>query len=423
MARARATERSANAAVRTFGRAMNFKTAHLEPSSQDRLIGQTGKVPVTVTGTDFEFTTKVECKRLNDEFATAENLPFRLPKGLREGPQDHMDIQIDTAHLDPAAYALFISQQDGKSHPVDFKILPNPPRIDNFPIIVNQGAAAQHFLLKGQRLDLLTKLEASGATLNLNPPAPNQTERSLTIELKSSPRPGTALPVKTYMQDRSEAVTFPSALEITGPLPAIASSRLSLPKGMAIAVRSDEFPAGYTLNAMLDVRNIQRKSVLRLACADGVGESATLHIGEQTAQSTLQQLSPDQLFLAFSTSGLPAGCTLQGVIDNGRDGSSQPFALAQILRVPQIDSLTVDATGTYQVVGTNLEMIAKLGWDEPSGVDVAGLPTPLAGQGLKQSLEIRLPDPPTPDAKLHVWLRGDKESRATTVAAPPVSGG
>ncbi|HLJ49295.1 MAG TPA: hypothetical protein VKU01_24950 [Bryobacteraceae bacterium] len=403
----------------------DFKTAHLDPASQDQLIRESGKVPVKLTGSDFEFTTKVECKKLNDEFAIAENVPFRLPKGLREGPQDYMDIQLDTAHFDPGGYQLLISQQDGKSHPVDFKVLPNPPKIENFPIIVNQGAAAQHFVLKGQRLDLLTKLEAPGATLSLNAAAPNQTERSLTIELKSAPRPGTALAVKTYLQDRSEPVSFPNALEITGPLPVIASSRLSLPKGMAIAVRSDEFPAGYTLNAVLDVRNIQRKSVLRLACADGVGESASLRIGEQTAQSTLQQLSPDQLFLAFGTSGLPAGCSLQGVIDNGREGSSQPFALAQILRVPQVDLFTVSSTPPqngardYQLVGTNLEMIGKVGWDANDAVDVASLPTPLAGQGLKQSLDVRLPDPPAAGASLFVWLRGDKVGRATTVVLPP----
>ena len=55
---------------------------------------------------------------------------------------------------------------------------------------------------------------------------------------------------------------------------------------------------------MLDVKNIERQSVLRLACADGVGEQAALHVGEQTARWNLQQLSPDQLFLAFDTSGL-----------------------------------------------------------------------------------------------------------------------
>src|ERR1035441_3606838 len=62
-------------------------------------------------------------------------------------------------------------------------------------------------------------------------------------------------------------------------------------KGIAIAVRPDEFPAGYTMNAMLDVKNIERQSILRLSCADGVGENAALHIGEQTATWNLQQVA------------------------------------------------------------------------------------------------------------------------------------
>lgn len=402
----------------------DFKEAHLDPVSQDRLLAGSGKAPATLTGSDFEFTTKVEVQKLNDEFATPEAVRFLLPKGLREGPQDHMDVQIATQDLDPGAYELLISQQDGTKHPVEFKLLPNPPKIDNLPIIVNQGAATQHFLLKGERLGLITKLEASGAVLNLNPPAPNQTERSLTVELKSSPQPGTTLPARVYLQDRSKPLTLPDALEITGPLPVIASSKLSLPAGVAISVRSGEFPAGYTLNAFLDVKNIERKSVLRLACVDGVGKQVSLQIGEQTSQWNLQQLSPDQLFLAFETSGLPAGCLLQAVIDNGRDGSSQPFTLAHILRMPQIDSFTVSTSQPqngmrqYKLTGENLEMIQKLGWEESNAMDVSGLPVPLPGPGLKQSVEINLPDPPNPEAQICVWLRGDKQGRVATIKAP-----
>ncbi|HMC61226.1 MAG TPA: hypothetical protein VKJ01_18700, partial [Candidatus Solibacter sp.] len=160
------------------------------------------------------------------------------------------------------------------------------------------------------------------------------------------------------------------------------------------------------------------------ACADGMGGHASLHIGEQTSHWSLQQLSPDQLFLAFESSGLPAGCSLQAVIDNGRDGSSQPFTLAHLLRIPNIDSFTVshnqpqDGIRQYQLTGQNLEMIQKLGWDENNGVDFSGLPMPLPGPGLNQSIEINLPDPPSPEAMLWIWLRGDKQSRATTSKAP-----
>jgi hypothetical protein len=402
----------------------DFSTAHLDTASQDRLLAKSGKAPVTVRGSDFEFATKVELKKLNDEFATAQGARFLLPNGLRKGPQDHMDVQIDTEELDPGAYTLLISQQDDKSHPVNFKVLPNPPKISNLPILVNQGAATQHFALKGERLELITKLEAPGAVLQLNPAESNQTERSVTVALQSPPKPGTALPVKAYLQDRSEPLTLPDALEIAGPLPVIASSRLSLPAGMAIIVRSDEFPAGYTLNAMLDVKNLERQSVVRLVCVEGVGEQALLHIGEQNRHHSLQQLSPDQLFLAFDTSGLPAGCSLQAVIDNGRGSSSPPFTLAHILRVPRIDSFTVSANPPqnelrrYQLTGENLEMIAKLGWDDVHAGEVSDLPEPLPGPGMKQSIGINLPDPPDSESKLYVWLRGDQQGRLATIPPP-----
>ena len=95
----------------------DFKQAKLEPSSQDKLLARAGKFPVTLKGADFEFTTKVELEKLGDEFATTEPARFILPKGLREGPQNHMDVQIDTANLDPGEYALLVSQQNGKSSP------------------------------------------------------------------------------------------------------------------------------------------------------------------------------------------------------------------------------------------------------------------------------------------------------------------
>lgn len=406
--------------VRPLG---DFKQAHLDAASQDRLTAASGKDAITLTGGDFEFITKVEMKKLNDEFASAASVPFHLPKGLRKGPQDRVDVQIDTENLSPAAYELLISQPGTKSHAVNFKVLPNAPHIDNLPIIVNQGAGAQHFVLKGQRLGLLAKLEAPGAVFKLGTGS-GDGERSVTVDMNSTPSPGTELAVKEFLDDRSAPLTLSDALEITGPLPLIASSKLSLPAGMAIAIRANEFPAGYTLNALLDVKNIERSSVLRLECADGVGEHAALALGQRTEHWNIEQLSPDQLFLAYDTSGLPAGCTLQAVVDNGRGGKSKPFKLAEILPVPQVDSFAVTAdppvngARQYRLAGTNLELLAKLGWDASNAVTVSELPAPLPGPGLKQSIEVNLPDPPDPSGNLYVWLRGDKQARATTIQAP-----
>jgi hypothetical protein len=370
-----------------------------------------------VTGSDFQFTTKVELKKVGDEFATAEPVPFLLPKGLRLGPQASMDVQIDTAKLEPGNYKLLVSQGDAKSHPVNVQILPDPPKIVNLPILVNEGVPTQHYVLKGERLDLLKTLEAAGAKIELGPSSGGGAERPVTLQLKADPRPGTTAAIAAVLRDRNAPLMLPDALEITGPLPVIASSKLSLPGGMAIALLPEEFPAGYTFAAMLDVKNVDPKSFLRLACAEGVGAHPALHLGEQNAAGSLTQLSQDQLFLSYDTSAFPSGCTLQAILDNASSGQSQPFQLAHIIRLPRIVSFQAATRPgiDYTLTGSNLEMIGKVGWDQSTGVDVPGLPVPIPGQGQQQSLTVNLPEPTNPRAPLFLWLRGESTGRATTI--------
>jgi len=410
----------------------DFKNAKLLPASQDNLLAHTGKVAVTLSGDDFEFADKVELKKLGDEFAVAEPLRFLLPVGPHKGPQDHMDIQIDTSGLDPGKYQLLISQDDSKAKPVTVAVLPNLPKIENLPVLLNQGVATQHFVLKGERLQLLSKLESPIADFQLSDTSPSGTERSLVVSLKGDAKSGTSDPITAYLSDRTEPWKLPDAIQITGPLPAIASIKLSLPTGLAIALLPDEFPAGYMLTALLDVKNIRPKSVLRLSCLEDVGAHPALTLGEQSAKSSLQQLSPDQLFLSYDTSEFPAGCTLQGQIDNGQDGKSQPVELAHLRRLPSITSFTaepappppaIDALRTYELRGMNLEMVEKVGWDANTPQSIPGLPTPIQGQGQMQSLMVSLPDPPNPKATLYIWLRGETAGRATTISLTPSQSG
>ncbi len=397
-----------------------FSQARIQPVSQDRLVAKSGKIAVTLDDTDFEFLTKVELKKLNDEFAVAEPARFVLPKGLREGPQPHADVQIDTSNLDPGKYELLLSQQDAKSHGMPLNILPNLPKIDNLPVLANQGEATQHYVLKGERLNLLEKLSAPGVSFELGQATENGNDRSVTVQLKSDLKPGSTLPIQADVADRSEPMKLPGALQITGPLPAIASSHLSLPAGMAITLPQDEFPAGYNLTVMLDVRNVQPTSVVKLACADDLAAPVSLRIGEQTATYSLQQLSSDQLFLSFDTSGFPAGCLLQATIENRHTGQSTPFPLAHIVRLPSIESFEATSAAPqngkriYVLTGRNLEMIEQAGWDQLGGTQVTELPTPVQGQGQKQTLQIALPDPPPAHCTLYVWLRGAKTASATS---------
>jgi len=246
------------------------------------------------------------------------------------------------------------------------------------------------------------------------------------VKLKADPQQGATLPVQAYLTDRTEPLNLPEALQITGPLPVIASSKLSVPTGGQISLLKDEFPAGYTLNAMLDVKNMAPAGTLQLACADDIGPHTSLHVGEETPSSSLNQLSQDQLFLSFDTSPLPAGCSLQTVIDNGRNGKSQPYTLAHIVRLPRIDSFDPAPAGVlvqngkeaYTLTGRNLELIQALGWDAAAPVMITDLPMPIPGQGQLQELQPVLPVPPARQAMLLVWLRGEKTPRSTTVTAP-----
>lgn len=402
----------------------DFRGSKLEASSQDRLLAKAGKLAVTLEGADFEFTDKVQLKKEGDEFAIAETIPFVLPKGLRAGPQQHMDVQIDTGGLDAGDYQLLITQQDGKAHPVPIRVLPNPPEIANLPILANEGATTQHYVLKGTRLGLLARLEAPGVRLQLDPSTASDSERNVTVELNSAAHPGAAFPISEYLSDRTEPLVIPDGLRITGPLPAIASSTLSLPATLPMTVNPGEIPADSTLSALLDVRNVSPRSQLRVGCDGDSSATTTIRIGEQNERWSLQQLSQDQLFLSYDTAGLPAGCTVQIRIDTPGSGESQPYVLAHVVRLPQIEQFTAtgdqtaDGRHVYELTGRNLEMIDKTGWDQLTGSDVTGLPVPLPGPGRKQSLRVYLPDPPTPSAPLYVWIRGDKNGRGTSVVAP-----
>lgn len=399
----------------------DFKNAQLEPDSQDKLIAKTGKIPVTLASADFEFITKVELKKAADEFATAEPVPFKLPIGLRDGPQRRMDLQIDTSALDPGVYDLLIDQQDNRTHTVPIKILPSLTKIENLPLIANEGVGTENYVLKGENLHLIARLEMPGAVVDLG--TAGATERKITVHLEKSPPVGTTLEMKAYLNDRHEPLTFAEAIRVTGPLPAITAATPAPPVGMAIQLRDNEFPAGYTLSASINVKNVQPVSVLELGCFGDPSPRLLLHPGEETDTASLQKLGAGAYFVSFDTSRWPAGCSVQARWDNGGAGKSQPFTLGGLIRIPQIDSfqMTAEDAGNNLLVGVltgrNLETIEKVGWDLTTGYDVPGLPSPIPGPGQKQTLRVSLPAPPNPQSVLNIWLRGEQDGRVTTITA------
>ncbi|MCL5745855.1 MAG: hypothetical protein M1541_18340, partial [Acidobacteria bacterium] len=268
----------------------DFASAKLAPAAQDNLIARTGKVPVTLLGGDFEFVTKVEIGKTGDRFGSPQPAPFVLPRGLREGRQDRMDIQLDTAGLDPGSYTLLITQVDGQPHAVPIKILPAPPRIENLPVVLNQGASGVRFLLKGERLDLLARLEIPGGEVELAPAEPNQTERLATFRMSAHPAVGTSLAMKAHVRDRSAPLAFSDAVRIVGPRPDITEVTVSQPPDPDVPLEPGELAGGAYLSAMMRVTPLRAASIVHLGCKGG-GATLKLRLGERSGASSFQKLA------------------------------------------------------------------------------------------------------------------------------------
>jgi len=399
----------------------DFASARLAAPSQDLLVSNTGKVPLIMEGSDFEFVTKVEIEKVNDKFSSPAPVPFVLPQGLRQGPQERMDIQVNTIDLDPGQYKLSISQLDGKDHTVNLKVLPAPPHIDNLPVVLNQGDSQVEFSLKGERLDLLNKLEVARGTAELGAVSPEHTERKLTLHMSPKIAAGTGLAIKAYIQDRSQPLTLADAVRIVGPRPRITELRVYQPPQQDVLLDSGELPGGMYLSAMLRVEHLQSNSEVRLGCREPAGGVITLHLGERNGPLSLQQLAPDQVFLSFDTSVWLNGCQLEATVANGSEGDSESYGLGRIVRVPEIEKFETTADtargGEFNasLIGQNLETIEKTGWSTDQGETVADLPLPLPGQGQKQALQIHIGPPPTRHAQLYVWLRGESKARPTNI--------
>jgi hypothetical protein len=399
----------------------DFSNARPVASSQDLLVAKTGKVSVTLDGSDFEFVTKVEIESVNDKFASPSPVPFVLPRGLRQGPQSRMDVQVNTIDLDPGEYKLLISQLDGKARPMPLKILPAPPVIDNFPVVLNKGETSIRFKLKGKRLELLTQLSTPRGTAQLGPSCPNQTERDLLISTDSDIAAGTSFALKAYIKDRSEPWVLSDAVRIAGPRPKITEVRVSQPPDQDVQLERGELPGGMYVSAMIRVEQLQSNSVLRLSCEQPGQASITLRLGERSKAQSLQQLAPDQMFLSFDTGAWLNGCLLQAAVANGSEGESGIYTLGRIVRVPTIERLDLPAgddatTGLYaNLTGQNLETIAKAGWSPERGEPVTELPLPIANDVTKQSMRILLTPPPDTHSPLYVWLMGESTPRSTRV--------
>jgi len=406
----------------SVARLSDFGRIRLTPFSQDHLIAGSGKTPVKLEGSDFEFVTKVEMKKQNDEFATSSVLPFVLRSGLRSGPQNDIDVLIDAKNLEPGGYELSLTQVDGKAHPISIEVLSQPPTIVNLPIVVSHGEQSRCLALRGERLELLTKLESPEARIELGPVAVDQKERSVTIYMNAPLPAGTAYDVKALVRGHAEPITLANAIRIVGPHPEILDAKLSPPAEMEIELNADEFPTGAFVNTLLHVRNVEQDSTVEVSCQGQKTPPMMMHMGDHSAITSLQQIDPAHIFVAFDSSGWASGCEMLAVVSNGIDGRSDSYRLGRLIRMPRIEEFKIlerHASGnSFEAMlrGTDLQAIDKVGWDSSHGIPVTDLPSPIPGQGLKQALHVRLPKPqPSFHATLYVWFRGEQVGRATSI--------
>ena len=183
---------------------------------------------------------------------------------------------------------------------------------------------------------------------------------------------------------------------------------------------------GSFVSGVIQVKSLIANSIIRIGCDRDGSRQLNIRVGEQSGSARVQQLNADQAFLSFDTGGWPTGCEIKATIDNGTEGTSDPYPLGLLLRLPSVDSFQwtddISPSGfkTAILTGTNLETIGKAGMAADQGTAVEGLPVPVSNGGEKQTLKILLPFPPAnPQAPLYVWLRGEAGGRLTTIREQP----
>ncbi len=383
--------------------------------SQDQLVAGTGKVPVTLEGSDFEFVSKVAIEKVGDKFATPTAVPFVLAQGVRQGIQDKMDIQINTNDLNAGTYKLSITQAEHRVDSVEIKILPEPPKIENLPFTLHQGTTSGSFVLRGERLNLIEKIEIAKANVELEAPKSDQTEREVNFKMAPDIAAGTSIAARIYVLDRYRPISVPDAIRVGDPQPRLIDATVSRAAEQPVELHEGELPGGAFLSAMLNVENLQQNSAVRLGCKQPNTTTVTLQLGQQYGAVSLQQVSPGQLYLSFDTGVWFNRCRLQARIVNSNDAESESLDLGVIIRVPSIDYLDFSNEGMTTITGQNLETIEKVGWTPDVGEAVTELPLPFSGDSKRQTLKVNLPSPSEKDSRLYIWLRGEKTPRVTKV--------
>ena len=406
----------------------NMANAQLTPESQDALLAGQGTVPVQLTGTDFEFVDSVsllsaDSKQHKKSSATA--LEFTLPKGESQGEQTTMQVEVDTSALHPGPYLLAVRQTNGSVEDVTIRVHPPNPEIEA-AIRVNVGEPGQTVELHGKGLERIQKIESDLATWSLQPVASGDEDASVrraTVKLNPKSHPGDKLAADIFVAGLLHPLHVADVLSVAGPRPKILSLSASLPAQSGVQLRDGEIPAGQPASFAIQVKNLGAQPRLALACRNTGDTRHAIELvpGDKTGSAQLDVTGEGELFLSVDPASVgESGCQLIAQVTDPSTGTSDPYALGEVVRLPHIDKLLITdqslGNGAYAgtLTGESLQLIAKTGWSENAGNPVQSIPTADTGNPQQQTLKIAVPwPPPSPQAPLYVWLRGETHARQT----------
>jgi hypothetical protein len=396
--------------------------SHVTPAKgeQDKLVEGSGSQSVKLTGADFEFLERAAIES-STPGAPPTDVRFTLPQGKRAGPQNSVQVNIDTSKQ--GSYRLLLTQSDGVAHAIPLTILPPNPKISNLPVRLNAGESREAIHLEGSGLERIEAISSDAGTI-AGKPGPHGWVGK--VALKDGLIKGQTFALNLKVQGLEQPVSVPDAIEIEGPRPKIRSVQKSLAADPGVQIASDELPAGTAAGLVLSVDHIEQavQPSLQLGCANGnVRQSLTLSPGEPSGGASLRAAGPGALYLSVDPGAVGyAGCTLTATVIMDSEGHSDPFVLGRVIRVPKLEKfeLTSEKVGDSSYAGTlqgrDLDVIEKTGWDAAHGAPVESIPTPVPGDPTQQTLRVILPWPaPAPHAPLYIWLRGENQGRKTAV--------
>ncbi len=403
----------------------DFTKAKVTQESADHLAQGSGLVKVQLSGTDFEFVNKVAIAKAGDKKA---ELTFTLPKGLAQGDQDSMEVEVDTSTWEAGSYRLELTQTSGAAHDVALVIHPPNPQLESLPLRSNLGETQQTVTLRGTSLERITRLTSSDATWELaavKPDAHDLKERMATVKLLPAAHRGELVAAKVSVVDIQAPLEIPDVLQVAGPRPKIAGISQSLAQQPDVQLDKGEMPAGGAISFSLLTQNLDARPSLSLTCANEgfVKQALTLRPGDRTGTAQLDFAGEDGLFLSLDPGVVgQSGCQLAATLSTDSAGSSDPSVLGRVIRLPRIEKFALTEeklSGTLYagtLTGQDLQIIEKTGWDSKTGFPTQGIPTPVPGSPQEQTLKVELPwPPPSPHAPIYVWLRGETTGRLSNV--------